>query len=33
MLTIGRYFRKKFGVKVYKTPISIMGFTCPNIDG
>ncbi|MDR2636071.1 MAG: TIGR01212 family radical SAM protein [Campylobacteraceae bacterium] len=33
VLTIGRYFRDKFGVKVYKTPISIMGFTCPNIDG
>lgn len=31
--TIGRYFRKKFGVKVYKVPISIGGFTCPNIDG
>ncbi|MDR0407311.1 MAG: TIGR01212 family radical SAM protein [Campylobacteraceae bacterium] len=33
IFTIGRYFRDKFGVKVYKTPISIMGFTCPNIDG
>ncbi|MDR1461403.1 MAG: TIGR01212 family radical SAM protein [Campylobacteraceae bacterium] len=33
VFTIGRYFRAKFGVKVYKTPISIMGFTCPNIDG
>jgi radical SAM protein (TIGR01212 family) len=33
VFTIGRYFREKFGVKVYKTPISIMGFTCPNIDG
>ena len=31
--TIGKYFRKKFGEKVYKVPISISGFTCPNIDG
>ncbi|WP_419771473.1 MAG: TIGR01212 family radical SAM protein [Candidatus Marinarcus sp.] len=31
--TIGRYFRNKFGEKVYKVPISISGFTCPNIDG
>ena len=33
VLTIGRYFKKKFGEKVYKIPISISGFTCPNIDG
>ena len=33
VLTIGRYFKKKFGQKVYKIPISISGFTCPNIDG
>ena len=33
LLTIGRYFRAKFGEKIYKTPISISGFTCPNIDG
>jgi len=33
VLTIGRYFKKKFGHKVYKVPISIGGFTCPNIDG
>ena len=33
VLTIGRYFRKKFGETVYKIPISINGFTCPNIDG
>lgn len=33
VLTIGRYFRNKFGETVYKTPISISGFTCPNIDG
>lgn len=31
--TIGRYWRDKFGQKVYKVPISISGFTCPNIDG
>jgi len=31
--TIGRYFKNKFGEKVYKIPISINGFTCPNIDG
>ncbi|MDD3462186.1 MAG: TIGR01212 family radical SAM protein [Sulfurospirillaceae bacterium] len=33
ILTAGRYFRKKFGCSVYKIPISISGFTCPNIDG
>jgi len=33
MLTFGRYFKKKFGEKVRKIPISIPGFTCPNIDG
>jgi len=33
VLTIGRYFKNKFGQKVYKVPISISGFTCPNIDG
>ncbi len=33
VLTIGRYFKKKFGEKIYKVPISISGFTCPNIDG
>jgi len=31
--TIGRYWRKKYNTKVYKIPISIPGFTCPNIDG
>ncbi|MEA3553348.1 MAG: TIGR01212 family radical SAM protein [Campylobacterota bacterium] len=31
--TIGKYWRDKFGEKVYKIPISISGFTCPNIDG
>lgn len=33
VFTIGRYFKDKFGEKVYKVPISISGFTCPNIDG
>jgi len=33
ILTAGRYFRRKFREKVYKVPISIFGFTCPNIDG
>lgn len=33
ILTAGRYFKGKFGEKVYKIPISISGFTCPNIDG
>lgn len=33
ILTAGRYFKRKFGEKVYKIPISISGFTCPNIDG
>ena len=31
--TIGRYWRDKYGQKIYKIPISISGFTCPNIDG
>lgn len=31
--TIGKYWKKKHGEKVYKVPISISGFTCPNIDG
>ena len=33
VFTVGRYFKNKFGEKVYKVPISISGFTCPNIDG
>ena len=33
VLTAGRYFREKYGVNVYKIPISLLGFTCPNIDG
>ena len=31
--TFGEYLRNKFNKKVYKAPISISGFTCPNIDG
>ncbi len=31
--TYGHYLKDKFGTKVYKVPISISGFTCPNIDG
>lgn len=33
VLTIGRYFKNKYGEKIYKVPVSISGFTCPNIDG
>lgn len=33
ILTIGRYFKSKFGQRVRKIPISLEGFTCPNIDG
>ena len=31
--TFGTYLHDKFGTRVYKVPISISGFTCPNIDG
>ncbi|MCI6217225.1 MAG: TIGR01212 family radical SAM protein [Helicobacter sp.] len=33
VLTVGRYFRRHFGSRVRKIPISLQGFTCPNIDG
>ena len=33
ILTFGRYYRDKLGVNVRKIPISISGFTCPNLDG
>jgi len=33
ILTFGRYLKDKFGKKVYKVPIALSGFTCPNIDG
>ena len=31
--TFGSYLHDKFGSRVFKVPISISGFTCPNIDG
>jgi radical SAM protein (TIGR01212 family) len=31
--TFGSYLHDKFGERVYKVPVSISGFTCPNIDG
>ncbi len=31
--TIGRHYRQKYGQTVYKIPINLSGFTCPNIDG
>ncbi|WP_305862851.1 TIGR01212 family radical SAM protein [Helicobacter cholecystus] len=33
LLTLGRYFKKTFGERVRKIPITLEGFTCPNIDG
>ncbi|WP_334083039.1 TIGR01212 family radical SAM protein [Helicobacter typhlonius] len=33
VLSVGRYFKKRFGIRVRKIPISLQGFTCPNIDG
>lgn len=33
LFTFGRYLRAKFSQKVYKIPLSVPGFTCPNIDG
>ena len=33
LLTIGRHFKGRFGERVRKIPISLSGFTCPNIDG
>jgi uncharacterized protein len=31
--TFGQYLHRKFGTKISKVPVSISGFTCPNIDG
>jgi hypothetical protein len=31
--TFGTHLQNKFGQRVYKVPVSISGFTCPNIDG
>jgi radical SAM protein (TIGR01212 family) len=33
LYTFGKYLKQKFHTSVYKVPISIPGFTCPNIDG
>ena len=33
LYTFGKYLRNKFNANVKKVPISIPGFTCPNIDG
>jgi len=33
LFTFGQYLKDKFGQKVYKIPIALSGFTCPNIDG
>lgn len=33
VLSVGRYFKRRFGTRVRKIPISLQGFTCPNIDG
>lgn len=33
VFTFGQYLQRKFGTKVSKVPVSISGFTCPNIDG
>ena len=33
LYTFGRYLKNKFNTVVFKVPISIPGFTCPNIDG
>ena len=33
LYTFGKYLKKKFNKIVYKVPVSIPGFTCPNIDG
>ena len=33
IFTFGQYLHRKFETKVSKVPVSISGFTCPNIDG
>lgn len=33
IFTFGNYLHERFGEKVFKVPVSISGFTCPNIDG
>ena len=33
LYTFGKYLREKFNKNIKKVPISVPGFTCPNIDG
>ena len=33
LYTFGKYLKQKYNKKIKKVPISIPGFTCPNIDG
>ena len=33
LYTFGKYLKNKFNKKIKKVPISVPGFTCPNIDG
>lgn len=33
LYTFGKYLKQKYNQKIKKVPISIPGFTCPNIDG
>jgi radical SAM protein (TIGR01212 family) len=33
ILTFGKYLKNRFGERVFKVPIALSGFTCPNIDG
>jgi len=33
LYTFGKYLKKKFHTNIKKVPVSIPGFTCPNIDG
>jgi radical SAM protein (TIGR01212 family) len=33
LYTFGKYLKDRFDTTVFKVPISIPGFTCPNIDG
>ncbi|MGD9970856.1 MAG: TIGR01212 family radical SAM protein [Sulfuricurvum sp.] len=33
IFTFGQYLHRRFNTRVSKVPISISGFTCPNIDG
>ncbi len=33
LYTFGQYLKRKFQINIKKVPISIPGFTCPNIDG